>query len=216
MRSPTSAAVHLPVWNSRNLIAEGEPPRAALSRASGHCRRSGATSSDLILLGPIRRHRCLCLRNRIGRAAATCSRHALRGSAHAWPRYCRPTRPGLLGYARAMVSWRRAAPLLRHLRRHDARRARADMCSSAPIRSAATNNFRASIRPSSFWSATASARCWDARRPGPSGATPRSPASSNRENRSRTRWRARYSRKPASRWTGSNITPRSPGPFRHR
>ena len=205
----------VPVWNSRNLIAEGESPRAVYARAVAHAARE-AQRYRSGLSGPIRRHEFLCLRNRIaGRAAIGAGGRRFedlraRGLAAAdrRGRTCWATRapwsPGGGGTASAAVAAQDTLP------------PRAATCWSAPIPPAATNSFRASIRPSSCWSATANARCWGARPAGPSAATPPSPASSNRESRSRMRWRARCSRKPASKSIRSNTTPPSPGPFRRR
>ncbi len=94
----------IPVWNSRNLIEQGDTPRAAYLELS-HLPAERHNSTDLILLGRFRRHQFLHLRNRVHRAAA-----AAPGTRFEDLRLVASVLPideaGLLGYARAIVSWR--------------------------------------------------------------------------------------------------------------
>ena len=214
MHWPTQRSRYLPVWNSRNLIDAGEAPHAAFLDLSA-VPETLRNDNDLILLGRFgdinvfafeiesteppqlqtgTRFEDLRLVASVlpadgSRPLGLCARHGAVASA---------------GIASAAPAAPRRSPPA------------AAMCSSARIPRAGTNNFRARIRPSSFWSATASARCWDDKPHGPSAAIRRSPALSNPENRSRTRSPARCSRRPASKSTRSSITPRSPGPSRPR
>ena len=111
----------IPVWNSRNLIAEGDTPRAAYSELVPHP-AGAAHRRGFDLAGPIRRHELFRLRDRIDRAAADCRRRTrfedLRLVASVLP----IDEAGLLGYARAIVSWRRRHRFCGTLRRQDAAR----------------------------------------------------------------------------------------------
>jgi NAD+ diphosphatase len=92
LADPESRVV--PVWQTRNLIAAGEPPRAELLELRAlpsSCR----PHDDLILLGRFREHWCF--------ACEIESFEDLRVVSARLP----SDEAGLLGYARAMVNWRR-------------------------------------------------------------------------------------------------------------
>ena len=155
----------IPVWNSRNLIAEGDAPRAVyleLSRIPAEQRNSDGPD----IAGPIRRYEFLRLRSRIDRAAVAAERRPFRGPAHRG-RVAADRRSRLVGLRARHHLLAAAASVLRHsaARRRCPRKAAMCWCAATPR--AAMNSSRASIRPSSCWSATASVRSWDAKRVGP-------------------------------------------------
>jgi NAD+ diphosphatase len=94
----------IPVWNNRNLIVAGDPPRAALLELAG-LPKSKRNADQLILLGQFGEAPCFaCALD--GSSAPQLIENAsfedLRAAAPALP----ADDAGLLGYARAMVSWR--------------------------------------------------------------------------------------------------------------
>jgi NAD+ diphosphatase len=95
----------IPVWNSRNLIAEGDPPRAAyLELTSLPSERR--TSADLILLGRVGDTNYFTYEIEAIEPPAL-----LPGTRFEDLRVVASLLPiddaGLMGYARAMISWRR-------------------------------------------------------------------------------------------------------------
>jgi NAD+ diphosphatase len=99
-----AATLVVPVWNTRSLVADGDPTRAAfLSIADLPLERRSA--DELILLGRVRELSVFaCELESIDPPAPAGTRFEdLRLVASVLP----PDEAGLLGYARAMISWRR-------------------------------------------------------------------------------------------------------------
>lgn len=94
----------VPVWNSRNLILEGAAPRAALLEL-GRLPQQHRNAEDLILLGRFGEAYCFACA-----VDAIAPPELLPGASFEDLRQIAPQLPvdeaGLLGYARAMVSWR--------------------------------------------------------------------------------------------------------------
>ena len=204
----------IPLWNSRSLITEGEPPRAVyleLSRVPAE-QRNGA---EMILLGRFDGIHYLAYEIESLEAPALLPDtrfEDLRGVAAVLPM----DEAGLLGYARAILSWRRrhrfcgicGATTL------PARSGHVLVCTNPACR----HEQFPRIDPAIIVLVHDGERALLGRQASwPVGTTiPPSPGSSNRASRSKMRWRARYWKKPASRWIGSNTTPRSRGRSRHR
>lgn len=94
----------VPVWNSRNLIVEGEAPRAALLELAA-VPEAGRNSNELILLGRFRDSEVFAYEFAAlepPQLAAGTRWEDLRLLASILP----AEDAGLLGYARGMVSWR--------------------------------------------------------------------------------------------------------------
>ena len=94
----------IPVWNARNLVVAGEPPRAALLELA-RLPQSKRNADQLILLGqfgeaPV--FACALEGSPAPQLIGNASFEDLRAAAPALP----ADDAGLLGYARAMVSWR--------------------------------------------------------------------------------------------------------------
>jgi NAD+ diphosphatase len=94
----------IPVWNTRNLVVAGNPPRAARLELS-RLPPSKLTAAELILLG--QEGEALYFACALQGEPAP---HLLEGTTFEDLRTAAPAMPagdaGLLGYARAMVSWR--------------------------------------------------------------------------------------------------------------
>src|SRR5216684_3974361 len=141
----------IPVWNSRNLIAEGDAPRAAYLELT-HIPSERRNSGELVLLGRFgdTNYFTYELESIEPPSLLRCCRSTKRDS---WVMRA-PSFPGGAGTASAAPAVRRPCP------------PKADMCSCAATQAAAMSSSRASIRPSSCWSATRSAPSWDAKPPG--------------------------------------------------
>jgi NAD+ diphosphatase len=94
----------LPIWNARNLIADGSSPRAAFVELAS-LPPERRTTEDLILLGRFGEHHCFaCSIDAVDppQLLAGARFEDLRLIAAQLP----ADEAGLLGYARAMVTWR--------------------------------------------------------------------------------------------------------------
>jgi NAD+ diphosphatase len=94
----------IPVWNTRNLVVAGNPPRAARLEFA-RLPQSKRNAAELILLG--QEGEAYCFACALDGEPAP---HLLDGATFEDLRAAAPAMPaddaGLLGYARAMVSWR--------------------------------------------------------------------------------------------------------------
>jgi NAD+ diphosphatase len=202
----------LPVWNSRNLVLEGETPRAVLLEL-GAVPAELRDPDHLVLLGRFGESHCFAYEIDAIEAPelmAGARFEDLRLLASRLP----ADEAGLLAYARAMLTWRRrhrycgscGAPTL------PARSGHALVCSSASCR---TEQFPR-IDPAIIVLVSDGERALLGRQAlGPRGVIRRLPASSNRASPWRMQSCARCSRKPGFGRIGSNTTPLNPGRFRH-